>query len=350
MNRREFLTLSAAATASLAIPGLAIAKPKAMPQATLPPTLKPGDKVALVAPASPIGKPEDLEGFIARTRQLRLEPIQGPNLDKEYGFFGGTDQERADDINWAFQNPEIKAILPIRGGYGCTRILHLIDYQAIKQNPKLLCGYSDITALLIAIYQECNVITFHGPVLSSSSSEFADSYFKPTLFGPGTPKQFVNPTPEILNPDHPTIADPAYTIQSLGTNLKPAHGPIIGGNLSLLAAMCGTPHQLQGKGKIIFFEDIGEKPYRIDRMLTQLIHAGCFNGAAGIICGQFTDCDPKEPEPNEWFVADVFKDRLTPLNLPTITGAAIGHIKHKWTVPVGATVEMNPVTCKVTLL
>ncbi|MFM9872503.1 MAG: LD-carboxypeptidase [Fimbriimonadaceae bacterium] len=349
MNRREFLTMTAAATASLALPRLASAKSKSMSQPIIPPRLKPGDKVALVAPASPIGKPEDLDSFLIRTRELGLEPVQGPNLEKEFGFFGGTDQERADDLNWAFQNPEIKAVLPIRGGYGCTRILHLLDYQAIKQNPKILCGYSDITALLIAIFQECNLITYHGPVLASSISDFADSYFKPTLFGPEPNKDFINPTPETLSPEDHTKVDPAYAIQSLGTNLKPAHGPIVGGNLSLIAAMCGTPYQIRGKGKIIFFEDISEKPYRIDRMLTQLIHAGCFKDAAGIICGQFTDCDPKEPEPNEWLVADVIKDRLTPLNLPTITGTAIGHIKHKWTIPVGATVEINPTTGKIHL-
>ena len=346
MTRRDLLALAATGTAAIAFPNLARAKsPTTMP--TRPEPLKPGDKVAIVAPAGPVETPEDLEGFLQRVRDLGLEPIQAPNLTQKYGFFGGTDQERADDLNWAFSNREIKAIFPVRGGYGITRLLHLLAYKMIAQNPKIICGYSDITGLLIAINQECDFVTYHGPVLASSKSEFSDQYFHHALFAKSQSLDLLNPTPPILNPEDPTLPNPAYDLKPLVPG--EASGQLTGGNLSLIAAMCGTPYQLQAQGKIIFFEDVNEAPYRIDRMLTQMIHAGCFQGAKGILVGQFTGCDPKEPKPDEWLVADVLKDRLTPLGIPILTGAAIGHVKHKWTLPLGATLTFNTYTSKITL-
>lgn len=336
MDRREFLALTTIAAA-----GSAMAKtdraPVADPGPQKPKPLTPGDHVAIVAPASPVESAKDLEGFFKRVRDLGLEPVPAPNLEKKYGFFGGTDQERADDLNWAFSNPDIKGILPVRGGYGCSRLLHLLDYKSIKKNPKALCGYSDITALHVALSQKAGLVTYHGPVLASSESAFSDGYLRQALFGSG-PTEFKNPGWEYLNPQHPEVP-PSYEIRALSPGRTT--GRLAGGNLTLLAALCGTPYQLEGKNKIVFFEDVKEAPYRIDRMLTQLIHSGCFKGARGIVVGQFTDCDPEEPKEGEWLVADVLKDRLAPLGIPVMTGAAIGHITHKWTVPVGAMAELD---------
>jgi len=297
--------------------------------ATHPPKLKPGDGVAIIAPASPIGKPEDLTGFLDRVKELGLTPIQAPNLAKEFGFFGGTDQERADDIMWAFNNPDIKAIMPIRGGYGCTRLLHLLDFKQIKQNPKILVGYSDITALLVSIQQQTGMVTYHGPVLASSASVFADSYFKALLFDDIHLALFANPETE----------EPSYKLNTVSSGI--ARGSLTGGNLTLLASMCGTPFQLETKGKILFLEDVSEAPYRIDRMLTQLIHCGAMDGVKGIVTGQFAKCDPIEPEPKEWLVADVIQDRLVPLKVPILSNAAFGHVKEKWTLPLGMTAELD---------
>lgn len=337
MTRRELFALAATGTAALAFPDLARAEPKNMP--TQPNPLKPGDKIAVIAPAGPVENLEAQEGFFQRVRDLGLEPIPGPNLAKKYGFFGGTDQERADDLNWAFANPEIKGVFPVRGGYGITRLLHLLDYPMIAKNPKIICGYSDITGLLVAINQECDMVTYHGPVLASSKSEFSDSYLHIALFLEPHFHPIVNPGPELLTPEEPTKPDPEYILKPLTPGM--ARGKLTGGNLSLLAAMCGTPYQMIGKDRIIFFEDVNEAPYRVDRMLTQLIHSGCFEGASGILVGQFTGCDPDNPKPDEWLVADVLKDRLTPLGIPIMTGAAIGHVKHKWTLPLGAVVEFD---------
>lgn len=334
MNRREFLAMT-----TLAATGAALAKPTAEPKTgpKRPAQLLPGDQVAVVAPASPVESADDLEGFFKRVRDLGLEPVPAPNLEKKFGFFGGTDQERADDLNWAFANPEMKGIFPVRGGYGCSRILHLLDYKSAKRNPKALCGYSDITALHLALSQKADLVTYHGPVLASSASDFADGWLRKILFDSG-PIDYVNPGWQVLNPEHPEVP-PSYELRALAPGK--ASGALIGGNLALIAALCGTLFQLNGKGKIIFFEDVNEAPYRIDRMLTQLIHAGCFKGAKGIVVGQFTDCDPLEPNPGEWLVADVLNDRLSSLGIPVLTGAAIGHVKHKWTVPVGAHVELD---------
>lgn len=294
-----------------------------------PPKLKPGDSVAVIAPASPIGKPEDLTGFLDRVKALGLNPVQGPNLAKEFGFFGGTDQERADDIMWAFNNSDIKAIMPIRGGYGCTRLLHLLDFKQIKRNPKILVGYSDITALLVSIQQQTGMVTYHGPVLASSESEFADSYLKTLLFEPH----------QVTFLKNPVIEDENYHLRTITSGI--ARGTLTGGNLTILASMCGTPYQLQTKGKILFLEDVSEAPYRIDRMLTQLIHSGALEGVQGIVTGQFAKCDPESPRPDEWLVADVIQDRLVPLKVPILSNAAFGHVKDKWTLPLGMTAELD---------
>lgn len=331
MTRRQFLMTAAASSIPFsAVAQLSPQESTAASQAAIhPPKIKTGDSVAVIAPASPIGKPEDLTGFLDRVKALGLNPIQGPNLAKEFGFFGGTDQERADDIMWAFNNPDIKAIMPIRGGYGCTRLLHLLDFNQIKQNPKILVGYSDITALLISIQQQTGMVTYHGPVLSSSDSEFADLYLKKLIFDDHSLVTFRNPE----------STEPRHDLTTVSSGI--AVGPLIGGNLMILASMCGTPFQVDTKGKILFIEDVDEAPYRIDRMLTQLIHSGALDGVKGIVTGQFAKCDPESPRPEEWLVADVIQDRLVPLKVPILSNAAFGHVKDKWTLPLGMTAELD---------
>ncbi|MBA4293978.1 LD-carboxypeptidase [bacterium] len=334
MTRRQLLALGLATASSVVLPKVARATTTTMPQPQSdkhisPQSLKPGDQVALIAPASPVGAAEDLTAFRSRIESLGLVPVDAPNLMRTWAYLGGTDQERLDDLHWAFKNPEIKAVFPVRGGYGCTRLLLQINYNLIRQNPKILCGYSDITALLIAINQASNLITYHGPVVASTPSEYSDANLKAFLFGTPTQYEFKNPTGE----------GDQYTLQAITKGI--ATGPLTGGNLALLSAMCGTPHQLQGAGKIVFIEDIREDPYKIDRMLTQLINSGSLRNAAGIICGQFTNCDPEEPEPNEWLVKDVLNERLGLLGIPVMTGAAIGHVRPKWTIPIGTTATLD---------
>lgn len=343
MTRRQLLALGLVTATSVVLPSAARATITTMPQSKpdkpiTPEPLKPGDKVALIAPAGPVGQPEDLITFRARAESLGLTPVDAPNLMQTWAYLGGTDQQRLDDLHWAFSNPEIKAVLPVRGGYGCTRILSRINFNLIRQNPKIICGYSDITALLVAINQKTNITTYHGPVLASSESPYSDDILKSIIFQPPTAFEFKNPTDE----------GDQYTLQAITQGT--ATGQLTGGNLALLSAMCGTPYQLQGAGKIIFIEDIREAPYKIDRMLTQLIESGCFNHAAGILCGQFTNCDPAEPEPNEWLTMDVLKERLGSLGIPVMTGAAIGHVRPKWTIPIGTIAEVDTVNLTVKLI
>jgi muramoyltetrapeptide carboxypeptidase len=166
-------------------------------------------------------------------------------------------------------------------------------------------------------------------MVANTGSEFADRHLKPALFEPAQTIELVSPFPD----------QPQFQIKTLTPGATIA--PLTGGNLSLLAAMCGTPDQLIGKNKLVFIEDVSEDPYRIDRMLTQLIQCGCLEGAKGIICGQFTRCDPENPDDKEWLVANVLQDLLTPLKIPAITGAATGHVKDQWTMPIGRLAELN---------
>ncbi|MDI9636832.1 LD-carboxypeptidase [Kamptonema cortianum] len=291
--------------------------------------LEPGSKVAIISPAS--GKElsaDDQSRILGRVAALGFVPVPAPNFGRTYAYLGGTDQQRADDVNWAFANTEIAGVMPVRGGYGCTRILSLLNYELIRKNPKILIGYSDITALAVAITQKTGLITYHGPVLESSDSEFSWRWMVSAITHGFTLVEFKNPVTESQN----------LQLRTLVSGVS--EGELTGGNLTVLAAMCGTEYQLSSKGKIVFLEDIREAPYRIDRMLTQMRESGAFDGARGFVLGQWTDCDDPE-KPDAWKVEDVVRDRIASLGVPVLAGAAIGHIRDKWTVPIGARARLD---------
>lgn len=280
--------------------------------------LQPGDTVGLISPASSVSAQQFLTA-VQNLESLGLNVVTGKHSRLEHGHLGGLDHQRLEDLHHMFANPNIDGIWCTRGGYGCTRLLPSIDFDLIRQNPKPLIGYSDITVLLNAIFQETGLIGFHGPLGISVPSEYTVSNLKTTVFGAAS-------THQISLPDN---TEPPYIIHP-GT----AEGRFVGGNLALLAAMTGTPHQPDYQNKLVFIEEIAEKPYQIDRMLTQLLQGTNFREAAGFLLGTFVKCGI--PAKGSSLSLEVtLKDRLVSLGIPAIYGAPIGHIDDQITVPVG---------------
>jgi len=307
-----------------------------------PPKLKEGDKLALITPGSYISNEEKQES-IGNLQVLGFEVEYSDKLMLMNGYFSGSDKERAEDINEMFERDDIKGILCARGGYGCVRTLPHIDYDIIKENPKVLIGYSDVTALHYGIFKKTGLITFHGPVGISNYSDFSKKYFKQVV---------MNPVEEIeLTSSASGNNDNVYGLTTI--NSGTASGELVGGNLSIVVSLIGTDYDIDTKGKIIFLEEYVEEPYRVDRMLTQMIQAGKFDEAAGIALGVFRKCESKEENPsfsNSFNLMEVLKDRLSDLKIPVAYGLFFGHVKDKFTIPFGIKAELDADNYKLKLL
>ena len=310
------------------------------PRLLKPARLREGAVVALIAPASPFSE-EKLANARRNFENLGFKIREGKNLMARYGYLAGTDEQRLADLHWAFGDPEIEAIWCIRGGYGCTRLLPKVDFELIRDNPKPFIGYSDVTALHLAIRQKTGLVTFHGPVAVAEFPENTLRHFRAALVEP------------VLNY---AIPAPGEAEQLPGEEYRPyvitsgtARGKLTGGNLSLLAAMVGTPIFPSFKNKIAFIEDVGEQPYRIDRMLTQLLQATDLHQAAGIALGVFFDCKPKSDSPS-LTLEETLRDRLGNLNIPVMYGIPFGHVAYQATLPYGIEAELNVESGTLTLL
>ncbi len=281
INRRQFLTSFGLATLATQLQPFA-AQGQLSPQTTLkPPRLQIGDTVGLIAPAGIV----DLEDVAAAQRNiadLGLKVKLGKHILDRYGYLAGKDSDRAADLNAMFADKSVKAIIAMRGGWGCNRILPLLNYTNIRTHPKILMGYSDITSLLLAINARSRLITFHGPVATSTWNQFTVDYVKRILFAG-----------EAVTMQNPTNGQ----VQFLAIAPGKAKGKLVGGNLSVISAMLGSPYLPTWNQTILFIEEIGEDIYRIDRMLTQLKNAGILNRIAGLIFGQCTNCSLGD-EPN----------------------------------------------------
>ncbi|MEL7123811.1 MAG: LD-carboxypeptidase, partial [Bacteroidota bacterium] len=254
------------------------------------------------------------------------------------GYNAGTDQQRLDDLHSMFRDLNVKAVWCVRGGYGCTRLLPMIDYELIRNNPKILIGYSDITALCNIIFQKTGLVTFHGPVASSTFEDYSIKAIQKVLMEAKPMNIQLNNHPNKI----PTVDCQPFTLKAGETS-----GVLAGGNLSLLAAMVGTPYEVDLNNKLVFIEEIGEKPYRIDRMLTQLRQSGSFKNVKGIVMGIFNDCNP-EPEDESLSLKQCLVDRLKTIDVPIQYGYAFGHIRHQFVLPVGINAQLN--TLKNSLL
>ena len=344
MKRRNFIKTrpSAGVAASIYPHSIKDNRELSKRSAAKPRRLKKGDTVALVTPGSYITEKEKQES-LNNIKELGFNVVYSDRLMQKNGFFSGNDKERAEDLNEMFERKDVQGIICARGGYGCTRILPYLDYDLIEDNPKPLIGFSDVTALHYAIYKNCDLVTFHGPVSISTFSKFCIQNFEDVLMNPTFELTLVNSTSS--NNYNP------YGVTVISDGL--AEGELIGGNLTLAASLIGTEYDVEYSGKIVFLEEFLEEPYRIDRMLTQMIQAGKFEDVEGIALGVFKMCESDKVNPsfqNSYTLMEVLKDRLGNLGIPVIYGLSFGHVVDKFTIPIGIEAELNTDTQELKLL
>jgi len=298
-----------------------------------PPRLRSGDTVGLVCPAAPAYSRETVQITIESLAAMGLKTKLSPHFYDRYGYLGGTDANRAADVNAMFADPDVQLVMAMHGGWGCARILPLLNYDVIRQNPKLLIGYSDITALLLGVYAKTGLVTMHGPEGAATWNSFTTERFRRLLME-GEALTYENPTDK-----GNTLAqtdDRIFTIRS-GT----ARGQLAGGNLTVLSHLIGSPYLPDWRGKILFIEDVHEAIYSVDRMLTHLKLAGILGQVAGVVFGKCTKCHPSSDSYGSLTLEDVLTEHLGPLNVPVYAGAMIGHIADKFTIPIGINAEID---------
>jgi muramoyltetrapeptide carboxypeptidase len=293
-----------------------------------PERLRFGDTIGVVAPASPPPDPKNTDHGVAALAQLGFKVRLAPNARERHGFLAGSDRKRAGDLMKMFADRSVKAILCVRGGYGSARLLPLLDYQVIRRNPKIFVGHSDITALHFALLTKAGLISFHGPMLNSDFAKKDMPDF--------TLQSFLR---TVMQPAAPGSIRQSYQGRTISVlRGGKATGRLLGGNLTLLCTTIGTPWQPQFRGRILLLEDLGERPYRFDRMLTYLLNCGLLQQVAGIALGLNKDCeDPKAGHSKEYrqSLADVLNERLRPLKVPVVAGLPFGHAPFNSTLPIG---------------
>lgn len=311
-----------------------------------PKKLEQGDKVGIISPASYVSDKEK-EEIIENLKKLNLVGEFSKNFLKKNGYLSGTDSERLEDLHEMFARKDIKGIICARGGYGTPRILSEINYSLIKKNPKIIIGYSDITALLQAIYVKTGLITFHGPVGISTFNDFSLRFFNETLFNVGKKIELVSEKYE----KNDKIINSVEDITVINDGIS--EGILIGGNLSLVVSLIGSEFDFNPENKLLFFEEIGEEPYSIDRMLTQLLLTKKLQKCKGIILGHFSNCEVKKQDAafeSSFNLKEVLFDRLSNLKVPVIYGLSFGHIKNKFVLPNGIKARLDTDKRIVTLL
>ena len=302
---------------------------------TIKPLLKKGDTVGLITPAGFISE-KKLQTAEKNLSALGLNVTYYKSVLEKTGYLAGNDESRLNELHSMFKNESIKAIIAVRGGYGTTRILDRINYDIIRQNPKPIVGYSDITALINAVYKKTGIPGFHGIVAAGNFTKFTKKNFE---------EMFFSDSENIKISVFEEHRKDAYIIKD--GNIS---GKLSGGNLALICSLIGTPFEPDWNNKIVFLEDVGEAPYRIDRMLTQLISAGKFKNVKGIIFGKFRGCEPEESEINNSFsLKEVIYDRIKPLKTPAVYGFSFGHIKNQTIFPIGINAGFNTETFSLTI-
>ena len=332
MRRRGFLG-SAALAASLPLVGATGAKPApGARRKLLPPALQAGGTIGLVSPSSATDESLSLQLAREAMEALGFNVKEGRHLAARRGYLAGTDAQRAGDLNAMFADPDVDAIVCVRGGSGAGRLLPLLDYAQVRRTPKALLGYSDITALHCALQSQAGLVTFHGPNGTGSWNGFNADQFR-RLFFERELIEFRN------KQDAGDELVPRRNRTATITGGK-AQGELVGGNLTVLTALAGSPYLPDFRGRILFLEDVSEAPYRIDRMFSTLKLMGALDGIAGFIFGECTDCDPGDGY-GSLTIDEILDDYIRPLKIPAYRGAMIGHIREQFIVPVGGRVEMD---------
>lgn len=298
----------------------------------LPVPLNKGDTIGLVSPSSATDDSFSLQLAREAMEALGFKVKTGAHYDARRGHLAGTDAERAGDINAMFADKSVKAVICTRGGSGAARLLPLLDYDSIRRNPKVLLGYSDITALHSAIHAKTGLVTFHGQIGSGSWNKFNVDQFQRVLLD----RELVEYSNKV------ELGDELVPRQNRTVTIRggKARGELVGGNLTVLTALAGSPYLPDFTDKILFLEDVGEAPYRIDRMFSTLKLMGALDKVAGVIFGECTDCKPGDGY-GSLTLEQIFDDYITPLKIPAYRGAMIGHIREQFILPVGGKVELD---------
>ena len=296
---------------------------------TLPPALQLGDTIALLAPCSPVN-PTQIQPAVDFIRKLGYTPEVYPSCFARRGYLAGDDNLRADDINRAFANPTVKAIIPMRGGYGGARLAKFLDYAIIKANPKLFCGFSDVTVLHALLNQHCDLVTFHTPMPAVAAMR-EDSFTREGLA-------------DILRGNYPSeLRNATESMECLCAG--EAEGILTGGNLTVIAATVGTPYELETRGKILFLEDVGERAYAIDRALLHLRDGGLLAKCSGILLGTWQDCEP----PQDFSLKELFLEHFSPLHIPVLWNLQCGHSVPSLSIPLGVKAKMTTQPSKISV-
>lgn len=300
--------------------------------------LKPGATIGFIGPSGAVRSEGAIDSAVAETERMGFRVKLGESCGQACGYLSGSDALRARDVNRMFLDDEVDAIFCLKGGYGTMRMLDLIDYEAVAAHPKIFVGYSDITAMHMAFLEKAGLATFHGPMpVSCWADGPMDAFTRDSLMN-----ALMNPNPvgEILNPA-------GYARKCFAPGC--AEGALVGGNLSLVAALVGTPYQLNVKGRILFLEDVGEKTYAIDRMLTHLRLAGVFDDCAGVVFGDFRNCEIEYPDFG-FTLDEIIRDVVLPAGKPVFGGLQSGHCTPKITLPLGVRCRMDAQRCALTVL
>ena len=349
MRRRNFIKLSTLAATALTSSTLNNASLNASSRVASNDTIKAkclnsGDTVGVISPATSVSDPDDL--YVAKEALdfFGLKMKIGKNVIKGTGYKSRTEKERLEDLTDMFTDKSVNAIFCIRGGYGSPGLLDKIDYEVIKQNPKIFLGYSDITALHLAINKKTGLVSFHGPMLLSSFSAFTIDNFKKALFQK-------EPIGIIKNPETKRDFRTVHPVRTIFPGK--AIGKLIGGNLTLITSLIGTDFEIETKGKILFLEDVGEEPYRIDRMLTQLNLSGKLKDCGGVVFGNCEGCDYNGLKPSRIWddsLGEILNKQLGNLGIPVFFGLTIGHSSDQLTIPIGVNAEIDADECYLNIL
>ena len=343
MNRRRFVQ-------SLGVVSVASQLPSSPAGASSPALLRPrrlapGDTVALVSPANATFNTVDLQIARESLEALGFKVRQSAHMMERHGYLAGADKSRAEDINKAFADTSVAAVHAIRGGWGSARLLPYLDYDAIRRNPKVLIGYSDITALLLAIHAKTGLITFHGPIGLGRWDPYSLEYYRRVLFN-GEKVTYANK--QGLSTDRNALTQVEFRTQTITPGK--ARGRLLGGNLTVLTTILGSPYLPDWDDAILFCEDVREDLYRVDRMLTQLKLAGVLGRIKGFVFGGCSECGPGDGNYGALTLEEIFADHIKPLGVPAWQGAMIGHAQPQWTLPEGALAEIDATAATMTLL
>jgi muramoyltetrapeptide carboxypeptidase len=335
MQRRNFIEAFGAATLASAFAprnAFSVGGPTALVR---PKALRPGATVGIITPGTYVPEPERLSLIEPTMKFFKLNVKLGKNVGKRLSTYRSSISERLDDLHGMFKDSEVDAVMCLRGGYGAAQLLDQIDYDLIRRNPKIFLGYSDITALHLAIHKKTGLVTFHGPMIVSEFTGYTQKYFNKALFEAA-------PIGVVTNPEGGNALRPSHMLRTIRPGT--ATGPLVGGNLTLISTTLGTPYEIETRGKILFLEDVDEQPYSIDGMLTQLRLAGKLDEAAGIIFGECANCRPSDYRPatvSPFSLGEVIDNILGELKVPVLSGLTIGHTSDQATMPLGVTATLD---------